>query len=109
MLFTLLLFSSFSCKKEIIEPNKSLVKDVMSVFDGDVVTITKNEILEIFDSVENKHVIQVSYRFNNEWIYIPISDGVGGANITVLNNGNISIVLNLAPIDPSVLVRIVVK
>lgn len=110
ILFTFIGTTLFiSCKKENNEPSGIVIKEQMSVFDGDIISISKSEINHNTDLKNIEYLVQSWYYLDDKWTLIPNVNDATGANITVDNSGNVKIVLNMAPIDPSVLVRVVLK
>lgn len=97
---------------------KKYTKEITTAFDGDIETITRAEIVAAFQDVNPFYTggigtgttteafvdfhIQIRYLVAGIWYDLPVTSGVGGANIATSDaTGNITITFNLAPIAPS--------
>lgn len=119
-LFLLSVLFLLSCTKEtihnttVVNSSKVFVYEFQSVWDNDVKVVSGVDIknaLEPNSSTPLIDLIIAVYRFdviNQEWVYCLNYDTLGTSILINESNGDLSVKMDGAPIDPAIKVKVVV-
>lgn len=119
LLFLSVLFL-LSCTKEtishttVVNDSKAFIKEFSSFWDNQEVVISGTEIKSVIDPASNVPLIDLVvavYRFdiiNQEWVYCLNYETLGTSIFINQSNGDLTVKMNGAPIDPAIKVKVVV-
>jgi hypothetical protein len=119
LLFLSVLFL-LSCTKEtinqttVVNDSKAFVKEFYSYWDSEEVVISGDEIKAVIDPASTApltDLVVAVYRFdviNQEWVYCLNYETLGTSIFINESNGDLTVKMNGAPIDPAIKVKVVV-